>query len=109
MSDELLAKDNSLKIHDRKLQKLLIEMFKVKMKLASKIMNKVFYIIECPYPLINELRFMSGNSCTVRYGIETNTFVGSTIWNYMPSELKESMSLKGFRSKLKAWNPENCP
>ena len=34
MFEELLAKDGSFKIHERNLQILLIEMFKVKMKLA---------------------------------------------------------------------------
>ena len=107
--NELLAKDSSFKIHDRNLQKLLIEIFKVKMKLAPEIMNEVFDIIESPYPLINELRFKSRNVCTVRHGIETAAFVGSRIWSYMPSELKESMSLNVFRSKIKTWNAENWP
>ena len=53
--NELLAKDGSFKIHDRNLQKLLIEIFKVKMKLAPEIMNEVFDIIECQYLLRNEL------------------------------------------------------
>ena len=40
--NELLAKDSSFETHDRHLLKLLIEMFKVKMKLAPQIMNEVF-------------------------------------------------------------------
>ena len=79
------------------------------MKLAPEIMNEVFDIIESPYPLINALRFKSRNICTVRYGVETSAFVGSRIWSYMPSELKKSMSLNVFRSKIKTWRPENCP
>ena len=75
--NERLAKDGSFKIHDRNLQKLLIEIFKVKMKLAPEIMNEVFDFIECRYPLRNELRFKSRNIRTVRYGIETAAFVGS--------------------------------
>ena len=65
---ELLAKDGPFKIHDRNLRRLLIEIFKVKMKLAPEIMNEVFDIIESPYPLRNELRFKSRNIRTVRYG-----------------------------------------
>ena len=53
--NEILAKDGSFKIHDRNLQKLLIEIFKVKMKLAPEIMNKVFDFVECRYLLRNEL------------------------------------------------------
>ena len=45
--NELLAKDSYFKIHDRNLQKLLTETFKVKMKLAPEIMNEVFDFIEC--------------------------------------------------------------
>ena len=45
--NELLAKDSCFKIHDRNLQKLLTETFKVKMKLAPEIMNEVFDFIEC--------------------------------------------------------------
>ena len=105
--NELLAKDSSFKIHDRNLQKLLIEIFKVKMKLAPEIMNEVFDFIECRYPLRNELRFKLRNIRTVRYGIETAAFVGSRIWTNMPNELKESTSLNEFKSKIKTWKPEN--
>ena len=79
------------------------------MKLVPEIMNEVFDIIESPYPLRNELILKSQNIRTVRYGIETAAFVSSSISNYMPIELKESMSLNTFRSKIKTWKPENCP
>ena len=78
------------------------------MKLAPEIMNEVSDIIESPYPLRNELRFKSRNFRTVRYRIETAAFVGSRIWSYMPSELKESTSLNEFRSTIKTWKLENC-
>ena len=91
------------------MRRLLIEIFKVKMALAPEIMNEVSDIIESPYPLRNELRFKSRNIYTVRYGIETAAFVGSRIWSYMPSELKESKSLNVFLSKIKTGKPENCP
>ena len=107
--EELLAKDGSFKIHDCNLQRLRIEIFKVKMKLAPEIMNEVFDIIESPYPLRNELRFKSRNIRTIGYETKTAAFVGSKIWSYMPSELKESTSLNEFGSKIKTWKPENCP
>ena len=74
-----LKKDGSFNIHDRNLQKLVIAIFKVKMKLAPDIMNEVFDIIESSYPLRNELRFKSRNIRTVRHGIETIAFVASRI------------------------------
>ena len=44
--EELLTKGGSFKIHVGNLQRLLIEIFKVKMKPAPEIMNEVFDIIE---------------------------------------------------------------
>ena len=106
--EELLAKGGSFRIHDRNLQRLLIEIFKVKMKLAPEIMNEVFDIIESPYPLRNELKFKSRNIRTVRDGTETTAFVGSRILSYLLSELKESTSLNEFMSKTKTWKTKNC-
>ena len=51
------AKGGSFKVHVYNLQKLVIEIFKVKMKLAPEIMNVVFDITERPYPLRSVLRF----------------------------------------------------
>ena len=79
------------------------------MKLAPEIMTEVFDFIECQYPRRNELRLKSRNIRTVRYGIETAAFVGSRIWTNMPNEVKESISLNEFKSKIKTWKPENCP
>ena len=46
--EKLLSKDSSFKIHDRSLQRLLIEIFHVKAKPAPEIINEVFDIIESP-------------------------------------------------------------
>ena len=79
------------------------------MKLAPEIMKEVFDILECSYPLRNELMLKPQNIGTAKYGIKTAAFAGSKIWNYMPSELKESTSLNKFRSKIKASKPKNFP
>ena len=73
--DELLKKDDSCKIHDRNLQKLVSEIFKVKMNLAPEIMKEVFEIVEVLYALRNELKLKSKKTHFVKYGIETASFV----------------------------------
>ena len=59
------------------------------MKLALKIINDAFDIIESSCSLRNELRVKSQNILALRYGTETATFVSSRIWSNIPSELKE--------------------
>ena len=78
-SDKLLLKDNSVRIHHRNLQKLAIEMFKVKLGLAPEIMKNVFPIIENSYDLRNETKFKSRNIHTAQYGFEIAGFVAPRI------------------------------
>ena len=105
--DELLEKDNSSKIHDRNLQKLVTEIFKVKMNLAPEIMKKIFEIVEGLYALRNELKLKSRKIHSVGYGIETASFVGARVWK--PTDFKECKYLELFKSKIKNWIPEKCP
>ena len=107
--DELLLKDNSFRIHHRNLQKLAIEIFKVKLGIAPDIMKNVFPIIENPYDLRNKAKFKSRNVNTVRYGIETASFVAPRIWSSIPRNCKECSSVNEFKAKIKFWYPENCP
>ena len=85
--DEILAKDGWFKFLDSNLHKLLIEIFKIKMKVDPGIMNQVSDIIVCSYPLRHELKFKARNIRIVRYGTEIAAFVVSKIWNYIPNEL----------------------
>ena len=106
--DDLLATDNSFKIHQRNLQKLAIEIFKK--GIAPAIMNNIFEFNDNPYSLRHDTAyFNSRNFQTVRYGIETAYFVGPRIWNTIPKEIKESASLQISKSKIKSWTPKNCP
>ena len=78
--DDLLATDNSFKIHQRNLQKLAIEIFKVKKGIAPAIMNNSFEFNDNLCSLRNDtVYFKSRNVRTVRYGIETASFVGPRI------------------------------
>ena len=106
--DELSANDGFFRFNDRNLQKLLIEIWSL--KLAPEIVNEVFASKECPYRFFF-LRSKPRNIRSVMYGIETAAAVGSRIWSSMPSELKESTSRNEFRLKIKIFTIfiGNCP
>ena len=107
--EELLEKNNSCKIHDRNLQKLITKIFKVKMNLAPEVTKEVFEIAECLYALKNELKIKSKKIHSVTYGIETVSFVGARVWNSLPSDFKKWKSLELFKSEIKNRILENCP
>ena len=104
-----LSKDKSFTVHHKNVQKLAIEMYKVKNELCPKIMLDLFKEVTHPYNLRNGLICGSYKIKTVRYGTETITYLGPKIWSIIPDEIRESASLETFRQKIKLWKLDNCP
>ena len=97
-----------MNIHHRNLQKLMTEIFKVKGGLSPELVNDVFEFIKKPYSLWTTLHFRSRKIRTVKYGIETPSYLGPKLWNLVANEYKTIESLADFKAKIKTWVPENC-
>ena len=106
---DLLVKDNSLTIHHRNLQKLVTEMFKVKVGIALEIINDSFQNEHKPYNLRNKFLVKSNNVRSENYGTHTASFVGPRIWNTLPKVCQNTNSLLVFKENKKKWITENCP
>ena len=106
---ELFSEDKSFIVHHKNVQKLAIEMYKIKNKLCPQIMLDLFKEVTHPYNLRNGLICVSYKIKTVRYGTETITYLGPKIWSIIPDEIRESASLETFRQKIKLWKPDSCP
>ena len=105
---ELLDKDNSFTIHDRNLQKLAVEMYKVKHNLSSKLMSELFPLNTSSYNLRNKRFWENSNVRTVHYGTETISFRGPKTWDLVPQVIRLSKSLIEFKYKIKTWKPNGC-
>ena len=106
---ELLWKDNSVTVHQKNLQNLAIEMFKVKYNLVAKIMNEVFKLKTRSFNTRHKTDFQRRNVKTVIYGSETLWSLGPKIWDLIPIELRNLTSLNVFKSKIKSWSTQQCP
>ena len=106
--EELLRKDNSFTIHRRNLQKLAIEIYKVKNNLAPTLIQDIFQIRDIPYNLRSMNPFVSANVNTVYNGTETISFRGPKTWALVPDEIKNATSLSEFKRKIKKWDPKGC-
>ena len=105
---ELLEKDESLTIHERNIQTLAIELYKVLNGLSPKIMDLVFPLnLNSRYPGENDFR--TRNVKTVGFGTETLAHLGPKIWAIIPSSIKKSKSLHLFRKEIRKWKPDKCP
>ena len=106
--EELLEKDNSFTVHHRNLQKLVTEIYMVKHNLSPPFMKEIFPDSINPYNLRSNPEFKNSNIHTVSNGTETISFRGPKTWALVPDDIKNSISLREFKAKIKNWKPVGC-
>ena len=107
--EDHLEKDNSVSIHHRNLQALVIEMFKVHTKTSPEIMQDFFQVMEQGnYNLQNQTDFVSPQVKSVSQGLESIRFLVLKIWESLPDDLKNKESATSFKTAIKRWKPESC-
>ena len=106
----LLVKDNSFTIHQKNLQLLAIEIFKVKMNISLEIMKEMFdFSKNYAYELRCGNCLSRSDIHSTHFGIEFFANIAAKILKKMPNEIKETCSHTVFESKIKKWVPEGCP
>ena len=103
-----MEKDKSFKVHERNIQILAIEVFKVVNGLSPKIMNSVFTLKKDLTHCSKQI-FITRNIKTVNYGLETISTLGPKIWSILPNDIKLSTGLIEFKKKIRSWKPVKCP
>ena len=107
---KLLEKYISVLIHQRNLQILVIEMFKVNNGLSPVLMNHIFKLSgEQTYNLRKLSQFYRPKVNSVYNGTESVSFLGPIIWDFVPNERKDIGNLAAFKKAGKKWSPEKCP
>ena len=104
----LLQKDGSVTIHERNIQTMAIELYKVVNGLSPEILKYVFPLKECNR-YCTRFPFKSRNLWAVNYGTETISSLGPKIWSIIPNDIKNAPSLNIFKNKIKQWKPVDCP
>ena len=104
--EELLSKDKSVTVHQINLQTLATEMYKILNGLSPDIMQDIF---EAKSNYYNTRNAPVRNIKTVRYGLQTISYIAPKIWDLLLKEMKQVTTLNEFKTKIKIWNLENCP
>lgn len=101
---QLIDKDKSFTIHQRNLQKLALEMYKVKHSLCPKPFQNLFTLRQR-----GTGDFVLPKIRTVGMGEETVRYRGPLVWDTMvPDSIKKSPSLAIFKDKIRNWRPLGC-
>ena len=102
---ELLTKDRSGTIHDRNIRALPIGIYKV---ISPPLLNEVFVPRQCNYDLRRNNFLERRRVKSVRYGIESISFLAPKILEILTNEIKDSDTVQIFKAKIKKWVPEEC-
>ena len=100
--DGLLNKSNSMSLHQRNLQLLLIEIYITINNLNPSFMAEVFATNVVPYNLRDSINLVLPKARTNLYGIDTVRFVGQKLWQNLPKEIKESQTMEIFKRNIRA-------
>ena len=97
---ELLERDKSVTIHERNIQVLLTEIFKVKSRVSPEIMTEIFKFEEHSYGLRknNCIERQIIKSC--KYGSETASNLEAKLWDILPENIKKLNLFRILKRKL---------
>ena len=101
----LLEKDSCVSIHDRNIQCLTTEMYKVSNGLSPFVVSNIF----TPKNLQLNSQFSRPLVRSVFHGTESITYLCPIIWDILPDSYKNVSSFIVFKDTIKKWKPENCP
>ena len=99
--NELLEKDGSVSIHERNLQVLASEIYKISNGLSTPLMKDIFPVNRNPYNLRQNSQFSRPQINTVYHGTESVSNLGPKIWGLVPSNLKDLSDLDKFKKAIK--------
>ena len=107
--DDILKRNKSVPIHQKNLQLLATEIYKIKNDLGPKIMKDTFHFIQKPYNLRNDPVLQRRRNRTVYFGTESISLLAPKIWELIPSDIRSAKSLGIFKEKIKFWKTDKCP
>ena len=107
--DDLLKKNKSVRIHQRNLQILATEIYKVRNDLGSETMKDIFHFVQKRYNLRNDSTLQRRRNRTVYFGTESISSLAPKIWEIVPCEIKNAKSLDIFKKRIKLWTTDKCP
>ena len=105
--EELLIRDKTVCIHHRNIQKVAIEMFKVKNNMCPEIVLNLFCKNANPR---SSAYFYRPNVNKVYKGEHSLRYFGPIVWDIMvPEKIKSLSTLVEFKREIAGWVPDNCP
>ena len=105
---QILREQNEITIHQRNLEVLMTEVYKIVNSIAPPIMNSLFQFRCNTNKIRNFQEIHTENRKTDRYGTETVKYRVSFLWANLQTKYINAKSPDEFKSKIKAWKCDFC-
>ena len=106
--EDLFKRDKFFTIHQRNIQSLAIELFKVKRNLSNNIMYDIYQTRTIKYNLSSQTNFGRNYVNTNKFGINLGRYFASKVWSMVPLETENSGRVETFKTKFRNWEPKHC-
>ena len=106
---QIVRGKNEPTIHQKNLQVLMTEVYKIVNVIAPSIMNLHFNFRTNIHNIRKFQEIFTENRKIVKYGIETVTYQAPFLWANLQCECKNAKSPEEFKSKIKTWKCDFCP
>ena len=100
---------NKLGFTKKHLQLLTTAVCKSKTGVSPKFINDIFLFAETNYNLRNNYTLKRKRDRTVYHGSESLSYLTAILWDLLPKYIKNSVSLKKFKTKINTWAADRCP
>ena len=105
--EELLERDNSVSVHNRNIQCLAIELYKVFNEICPDIMKDVFLLsTSSNYDMRSRRTFTTRSVKRVYCGTESLPYLAPKVWKRIPNNIKSPENLPNFKKAIKNWKPD---
>ena len=101
--DVMLKMSGQLRIHMNLVRLLAIEIFKCLNGMNPAHLYELLTTHESKYELRNRSRLLQPKFNTYRYGYNSFRYLGSKLWNSLPSHLKDIDNIYDFRREIYKW------
>ena len=97
--EDLLKRDKSVTMHHMNIQSLAIELLKVKQNVSSSMWCYIVQTRSKSYNLRSQTDFVRINASTNQYGLNFMRYFASKLWQMIPMEIKNSVSIESFKEE----------
>jgi phosphohistidine swiveling domain-containing protein len=104
----LLQKGNHVSISVHLMQTIAIEVYKCVNGIAPEYLRDLFCKHDHCHNTRNNDKIIHKRFNTVRYGYYSFKYLGAKIWNNLPVDIKDALSIHEFKKSVKQWKNCNC-